>query len=268
MHAKEQVIAPVLLTELGMRINVPEQFDTDRFGTFTRDVRRAGDQLEAARKKALAAMQLTGASMGVASEGSFGTHPSIPFVQSNLEIVVLIDAVHELELVGHFRSSATQVKGRIATSSKEVLAIAHSWGFPKQGVIIRQSETGNRHIYKELTTEVELKRISERLLAKFFVKSVFIETDMRAHRCPQRMESIKMATLDLVKNCKSLCPECAAPGFIVTDVIRGLRCSQCQLPTELVKETVHTCQKCSHSESRPVTNQTMADPGACQWCNP
>jgi hypothetical protein len=268
MHNKERVITPLLHTELGVQVFVPKNFDTDQFGTFTQEVGRAGDQLEAAKKKALSAMQLTGTSLGVASEGSFGSHPVIPFIQSNLEIVVLIDTVHELELVGHYRTSDTRVKGQCATSPDEVLAIAHTWGFPEQGVIIRQSATGNRHIYKELTTDDDLKRISERLLSKFFVQSVFIETDMRAHRCPKRMESIKMATLDLVKNCQSLCPTCTTPGFVITDVIRGLRCSQCHRPTEMVRETIHTCQKCNYNESRPIADKTFAEPAECQRCNP
>ena len=268
MHSKERVIAPLLHTELGVQVFVPENFDTDSFGTFTREIKRAGNQLEAARQKALGAMKLTGAQIGLASEGSFGAHPVIPFMPSSLEIVVLIDALHDLEIVGNFRSSEVQVRVQEASSPAEVIDIAYAWGFPKQGIILRQSATSNRHIYKELTTDDDLKRTSEQLLAKFFVKSVCIETDMRAHRCPQRMESIKMATLDLIKNCKKLCPLCTAPGFVTTDVVRGLLCRQCHLPTELVKETIHTCQKCSHTENRPVENKTLAEPGECQWCNP
>jgi hypothetical protein len=268
MHNKELVTAPLLQSELGVQVFVPENFDTDSFGTFTRETNRAGNQLEAARKKALGAMKLTGAQIGFASEGSFGAHPVIPFMHSSLEIVVLIDSIHNLEIVGNFRSSEVQVRGQDVSSPAEVIDIAHAWGFPKQGVILRQSATSNRHIYKELSTDADLKRISEQLLAKFFVKSVCIETDMRAHRCPQRMESIKMATLDLIKNCKKLCPICTAPGFVTTDVVRGLLCSQCSLPTELVKETIHTCQKCSHTENRPVESKTLAEPGECQWCNP
>jgi hypothetical protein len=268
MHSKERVIAPLLDSELGVQVFVPENFDTDSFGTFTKETKRAGNQLEAARQKALGAMQLTGAQIGFASEGSFGAHPTIPFIHSSLEIVVLIDALHDLEIVGNFRSSEIQARGQEASSTAEVMDIAHAWGFPEQGVILRQSATSHRHIYKELTTADDLKRISEQLLAKFFVKSVCIETDMRAHRCPQRMRSIKMATLDLIKNCKKLCPLCTAPGFVTTDVVKGLLCSLCHSPTELVKETIHTCQKCTHKESRSVENKTFAEPSECQWCNP
>ena len=87
MHGKEKVIAPILEKELGVKVILPQNFDSDQFGTFTGDKARTGNQLEAARLKVQAAMKLTGADIGIASEGSFGAHPSIPFIQSNLELV-------------------------------------------------------------------------------------------------------------------------------------------------------------------------------------
>lgn len=50
-HKKEQVIAPILEKELGIKIIVPKDIDTDKFGTFTRDIPRKGIQLYTARKK-------------------------------------------------------------------------------------------------------------------------------------------------------------------------------------------------------------------------
>jgi len=51
MHHKEKVIAPIIEQELGIKVIVPQDFDTDRFGTFTREVKRTGNQIEAARLK-------------------------------------------------------------------------------------------------------------------------------------------------------------------------------------------------------------------------
>lgn len=268
MHSKERVIAPQLEQELGVMVSVPRDFNTDRFGTFTREINRVGNQLEAARKKALAAMELTGFELGIASEGSFGSHPAIPFLPSNLEIVVLIDKRHDLEIIGHYRSNDVRVQGKDAKTPEEAMDIARSWGFPEQGVIVRLSEKSNGNIYKNIRTIDELGEVSRRLLSKWLVRSIFLETDMRAHRCPRRMESIKRATLDLIKNCKSICPNCDTPGFVITDTIKGLLCSHCNLPTDLVKETIHSCQKCNYKENKPVANKTYAEPGECQWCNP
>jgi hypothetical protein len=66
MHQKEKAIAPLLASELGMRAIVPAQFDTDRFGTFTREIERIGTQIEAARLKAQAALNLTGEMIAIA----------------------------------------------------------------------------------------------------------------------------------------------------------------------------------------------------------
>ncbi|MBY0537890.1 hypothetical protein K2P47_00650 [Patescibacteria group bacterium] len=268
MHNKDRVISPLLLRELGITATVPVNFNTDQFGTFTREIKRAGNQLEAARNKALAAMELIGVDLGIASEGSFGAHPAMPFISSNLEIVVLIDKRNDLEIIGHYRSSDVCVHGQAVKTPEEAKNIACSWGFPDQGVIVRLSEKNNRHIYKDIKTLDELDAVSTRLLSKWFVKSIFIETDMRAHRCPKRMESIRMATLDLIKNCKSTCPKCAAPGFVITDTVKGLLCSHCNLPTDLVKETIYSCQKCNYKENKPAIDTTYAEPGDCEWCNP
>lgn len=58
MHGKEQAIAPPLAA-LGIRIE-STAIDTDRFGTFSRNVPRSGNMLEAARSKARAAAEATG----------------------------------------------------------------------------------------------------------------------------------------------------------------------------------------------------------------
>jgi len=44
MHQKERVIAPLLERELGIKVIVPPDFNTDIFGTFTREVKRPGTQ--------------------------------------------------------------------------------------------------------------------------------------------------------------------------------------------------------------------------------
>ena len=51
-HGKERVLAPLFALELDATLVVEGGFDTDALGTFTREVDRAGTQLEAARRKA------------------------------------------------------------------------------------------------------------------------------------------------------------------------------------------------------------------------
>ena len=66
-HGKEKIVAPELEPALGCRVAHVSGFDTDQLGTFTRNIPRAGIQLEAARKKACLGMELAGLPLGIAS---------------------------------------------------------------------------------------------------------------------------------------------------------------------------------------------------------
>lgn len=268
MHGKEAAIKDLVEAELGVSIVVPTDFDTDKFGTFTREIKRDGNQLEAARRKALAAIAETGFELAIASEGSFGAHPTLPFVSSNLELVLLVDTKNNIEIAGHYRSSDINPQGQEVHSVEEVTSVAKKWNFPAQGIILRLSKNSPRKIFKDIRTEQELEAVAKKLLGGFLVKSIYMEMDLRAHRCPARMQNIKAATEDLIKNCRSLCPECQTPGFVVVKVIPGLPCEQCHLPTELPKEIVYSCHKCHLEETRPASGTKLAEAGQCQWCNP
>jgi len=54
---------------LGCRVAHVSGFDTDQLGTFTRNIPRAGIQLEAARKKACLGMELAGLSDETGTSG-------------------------------------------------------------------------------------------------------------------------------------------------------------------------------------------------------
>jgi hypothetical protein len=90
-HNKEQVIAPILEEGLGVHCFVPENYDSDIFGTFSGEVERKNTALETVRAKCLAAMAEFDCDLGIASEGSFGSHPSIFFAQADDEFLIFID---------------------------------------------------------------------------------------------------------------------------------------------------------------------------------
>ena len=266
MHGKEVVIAPRLVEALKVKTYVPSDFDTDQFGTFTGEVKRVGDQLEAARAKARAALTLTGHDLVIASEGSVAPHPQLPLISSNLELVVLIDTKHNLEIVGSHRSGSVTIETATVRSSAEALMWAHEQGFPEQGVILRPRR-GSSAIQKELRTEAALTSAVEQLMSRPWRRSVYLETDLRAHRCPGRLETIATATEDLITKCKSHCPQCLAPGFVGKDVIRGLPCGACGRATDSLRAHRYHCASCDHTQVQPV-EATSADPGQCEWCNP
>jgi hypothetical protein len=268
MHQKEQIIAPLVEKSLGIKITVPTDFNTDQFGTFTMDIKRTGNQREAARAKAMTALKMNGADLAIASEGSFGIHPSIPFLQNNLELISLVDTRYNLEIAGHYHSSSVIRKSHTVTTPDEVITIAKAWNFPDQGVILRDSATRTKPIYKDIETFDELYTISKMMLQRWFKRSLVMETDMRAHRCPARAVLIREATMDLIQNCRSMCPQCETPGFTITVVHRGLPCEHCHRPTDEVNEVVKECRKCTFKNTYPTTNRRYADPGNCQTCNP
>ena len=269
MHQKEKVISPILEKELGVRVVIPVNFNTDQFGTFTREIKRAGDQLQAARKKAEAAMKITGADLAISSEGTFGAHPSFPLAQSNLELVLFIDKKNNLEVRGHHRTPRTNLNNARVSSVDQALKIAEEWGFPENGIIIRKNESGKLWIYKDIDSFEKLEKQVSQMLKWPFTNQVFIETDMRAHKNPLRMEAIQKATEDLIKNIRSSCPQCNLPGFVTTGVERGLVCKLCGRATDVPAFEIRSCLKCKHEEKIKITkNGESANAEYCELCNP
>ncbi len=73
-HEKEKVMAQILEKELGVKVVVPADFDTDQFGTFTREIKRGGDQLEATRRNGLARTVLASPVLRAQREGDWGRY--------------------------------------------------------------------------------------------------------------------------------------------------------------------------------------------------
>lgn len=271
MHGKERVIAPVLEQSLGLRVALAVGLDTDRFGTFSREIARSGSQLEAARAKILAAFDADPTpGVGVASEGSFGPHPLIPFMPLGLELVVLIDRVTGFELIGQDFGPKTNFSHQVVSDIDEAIAFAERSGFPEHGLIVIGCVDGHPApacaLIKDITDAAGLLVAVRKTLA--VCDAAFIETDMRAHRNPTRMEAIERATRDLVRRFMSQCPACNFRGFDVTEHIAGLPCEWCGGPTNAIRHHVLQCHACGHREERPATTSATADPGQCDFCNP
>jgi hypothetical protein len=265
MHEKEKVIGKLFKERFGIETSVPGNFNTDIFGTFTRDVKRSGDQLEAARKKALSALETTGADIAIASEGSFSPHPNFPHSISNLELVLLLDIKNNIEVRGHARTTNTNYAHKKVSSLEEVISFAKETGFPEHGIIVRRSDS-SRKIYKDIQTWEDLEALSKKLFVPFFKKTLFLETDMRAHRNPSRMKVIEQATIDLIKNINTTCSDCGTVGFSKIQFLKGLPCSSCGLETDVPGVFLYQCQNCKKEEERKEGD--FAQPKECAFCNP
>jgi hypothetical protein len=268
-HGKERVIAPAVEHGLGMEIVVPADLDTDRFGTFTRDVQRTGSQREAARQKALAALELTGLDLAIASEGSFGPHPVVPFMTTNIELVMLIDRAHDLEIVGIHVATESVTGHRWVADTDEALAFARSVGFPEHGIIVRRHPDDPTGLHKEIADTAALCAAVIAVAEGVADRRAFLEVDLRAHRNPTRMRAIAAAAADLVANARRRCPGCGAPGFSHVDSEPGLPCRWCRMPTEYVRVLVYGCSHCDTRRELPRPDgREFADPGECPHCNP
>lgn len=266
-HGKERVIAPALEPALGCRIEVVDSYDTDQLGTFTREIPRAGTQLEAARRKARIGMELSGSSFGLASEGAFGPDPGIGLVPWNVEYLVLIDDVHGLELVGRAQGPARQAHRAVA-DWEALVAFAEEVGFPGHQLVLRPDHENDPRICKGVGDFDSLERFFHWARELSTSGRVFVETDLRAHCNPTRMQMIARAAEDLLARLGSACPACGAPGFSLVERIPGLPCGDCGAPTRQARAEVYGCIKCPYRETRPTEPGQSADPAVCDWCNP
>ena len=266
-HQKEQALAPILEKELGVKVRVPEQFDTDVFGTFTGEVERIYDPLETARRKCLAAMEQFDCDLAIASEGSFGLHPTMIFVPADSEILLLIDKKNQLELVVREISTDTNFDGEEIKSMAELDAFALKAKFPSHALILRNSRHSLSPIYKGLQDWTELKQTANYLLQTN--GGLYAETDMRAMYNPTRMKVIEKCVYRLLDKLKSGCPQCHTPGFAVTAAKSGLPCGNCHAPTRSTLKHVLECKHCGYQEEKlhPYAKQEE-DPMYCDVCNP
>jgi hypothetical protein len=271
MHAKERVIGPILRDELGLIVRLAMGVDTDQFGTFSREIRRHGSQLDAARAKIAAAFEYArSARVGLASEGSFGPHPSIPFLAIGRELLLMVDRESGLELTGHDISEETNFGHAVARNLESAFVFAESAGFPEHGLIVMgcrdEKPAPDLMLDKDVTDATALERAVRAALG--ICGAAFVETDMRAHRNPTRMMAIERATRDLVRRFHSRCPNCDHRGFDVTEWIAGLPCAWCGEPTRVILAEALICQSCGHRTERNVATGPTADPGQCDGCNP
>lgn len=266
-HGKERVIKPLLEGETGCELVLEHRFDTDRLGTFSRQIKRRRSQMNTARLKIKKALKLSKLDIGIASEGSFGMHPSglIPW---NIELVLLYDRKEKIEVYGVHQTSKTNFSDIYVDSYEDLLKFAKRIGFPEHYVILRPDHKQSKKIYKDIFSEETLKDVYDRCMSVSKTGKVFAETDMRAHANPTRMQSILKATEQMLLNLKRVCPICQAPGFMAIKAISGLACESCDMPTELTAKTLYQCQKCKHEKESTSPYGLRAPSMYCHNCNP
>lgn len=261
MHGKEKVMAPLVSRHLFVLPEVAP-VNTDVFGTFTGEIARVDDPLTTLRKKIEQALELTGETLGLGSEGSFGPHPALPWVPADHEWIMLIDRNYQWEVHASIISTDTNYAQATVANLDELRLFAEAARFPGHGLILRLADST---LIKDITDWDVLTRL---VTSRFQTgEGVQVETDMRAHRNPLRMRVIEQATQSLIEKIYSLCPRCGTPGFSVVEHEPGLPCEQCGSPTRLTQTEVWKCLHCQYSESKRVAAST-ASAMYCDFCNP
>ena len=266
-HGKECVIAPVLDAALGCRVERVGGFDTDTLGTFTRDIPRAGTQIEAARRKARIGMERSGLPLGLASEGAFGPDPMAGLFPWNVELLVFIDAERGIEVTG-LAQQATRFAHLLADDWEQAAQFARQAGFPEHRLVVRPQGQDDPRIEKGIATWAALETAFQRARGQAENGQAFLEHDVRAHVHPARMEVIRLAAVDLAAKLNSPCSACGTPGFWIVERVEGLPCEACGAPTRETRAEILGCLKCAHRETRERADRQYADPGRCDYCNP
>jgi hypothetical protein len=262
MHGKEKVIGPALEETFKMKYSVAA-FDTDLLGTFSGEVERVLTPLEAAREKCRLALEKHDAEIAIASEGSFGSHPTLYLMPSDEEILLLVDRKNDLEIAVKHTSLQTNY-GYFSTESDESLAdFLKRVKFPSHALIVKTSD----FIEKGIQTSEHLDRAINACISLH--RHYQLMTDMRAMYNPSRMTVIQEATDKLIQKMQSQCPACNRPGFGITDTLKGLLCSTCSMPTRSVKAVMYSCEGCHYTEKEDFPDgKTEEDPMFCDFCNP
>lgn len=265
MHGKAAAIGPSL-ARLGIDLVVPQGLDTDRFGTFTGEMPRAGTMVDAARRKAEAAMALTGLPVGLASEGAYGPHPVIPFLAQGREILFWKDSRTGHEIVETIADDAPVYEQVEIVSLATLDPFLNRIGFPRTAVVVAPAWNRNRPIAKGIQDRAALARAVSEALAE---GPAHVETDMRAHLNPHRMATIARLAERFAARLATTCPDCRAPGFGRLRLAPGLPCSWCGTASNTPGGEVHGCTACGLETvvERP-DGLTKADPGTCPICNP
>lgn len=266
LHSKSEAISEPFLKELGIRV-IEQKVDTDQLGTFSGEVERPGTMFEVLKKKCEMGLEFSRFSLGIASEGSFGPHPSIPFLACDYEALIFMDSEKDFFVYETIVSEKTNYRSKDINQEDEFFEFAEAVKFPSHGIIVRPLEWEDKSIiFKGIKTLEKFYHAFKFCQKSSSSKTVRLETDMRAHMNPTRMIVIREVAQKLCERLKVKCPKCKMPGWGKVGVLKGLECSECGSPTEWIKEELFGCVKCPYEQR--IKKEDKVGPENCAYCNP
>lgn len=264
-HEKEKAIAEVFLNKLGCQLCV-EAFDTDQFGTFTGEVARPLTPYETCILKAKTAAEQFHYNLSLASEGSFGPHPSLPFVPCDHEIMVFIDRQNNWVIAEQLLSQTSNYAMITIDAQTDLADFLKQVDFPRHALTL-QINSSKELIAKGIQDSKSLFYSLQKGFAR--AQHLLLATDMRAMMNPTRMKVLAQLADKLATRIGSLCPGCKIPGFGYKANKGKLPCRMCDAPTSFYELEIWGCIACEYQESKPRKDGLKyAEPGYCDYCNP
>lgn len=261
-HRKEAIFAPAL-ARLGVEV-VVAPLDTDTFGTFSGERERVGTPLEVVERKARAAAETTGLSVGLASEGSFGTHPTVPFSIVDTELVAWVDTSIDHVVIERAAAISAVAPTESIEDPDRCADLRVVGAFPEQAAIVVIDHAGARTVVAKEVRDIDALRVA--VTEGLRSGPVLVEPDLRAHCCPDRRMVIAAAVDRLVDRLARRCPACDTCGFGADRTLPGQPCALCGLATTRPRADVFDCSRCGHSAIEARAGE--ADPTHCDRCNP
>lgn len=267
-HKKEQAIRIPFKKKLQAQISVPDNFDTDQFGTFTGEIPRKDTPYDTVIKKATMAAFKYHFDYAIGSEGSFGPHPGIYFCPADTELMSFIDVKNNLIVVESEITPETNYAflDLFEKNHDTLEKFLEKIKFPSHAVIVRSLDNDTI-----LGKGITCPRVLYKIIKETFYQhqGIRLETDMRAMMNPTRMKVINKLAFKLVKRLQQLCHQCGSPGFGKISLKGFLPCKLCGNKTELYQSQVLSCVKCDYQQERKRPDGLVeSDPGNCSFCNP
>ena len=263
-HEKDRALKEQF-SRIGLNIEVVE-IDSDSLGTFSGEVKRIGSVHETLRKKIKLVMdKMPSADLFLASEGSFGPHPTLFFANSNQETLMFFDKNANLEIVSSDITLETNFNEITVKRNECYQKFLEEIKFPSHGLMLQSKNL----IVKGIDNPDYLKSTIEIFFQSPDTETFKIFTDMRANFNPTRMKFIGSVGKILINKLLTLCPGCHSPGFGIVKHLPGLPCRDCGLATNGILFYILQCPKCGFQEKQKRSDEVLySDPAECDRCNP
>jgi hypothetical protein len=205
-HEKGKIVAPIFNQVLGLEVSECN-LDTDTLGTFTGEIERKQSPRETVLIKARLGVEKTGESIGIASEGSIGADPFIPFINSDFEMMAFVDIDLDLEIVESIRSTNIIAATKIVHGQEDLSEFLKRADFPNHKLIVRTQKTPTIFSIKGIDDDLSLRKAIESAKKEDPKGVVVIESDLRAHCSPSRQKIIGELAAKLAIRIKQACPQ-------------------------------------------------------------